>query len=263
MRRTLPVLLALSVAILGCKAKELVDKASIQNDLNKRGTMDLMKEVADDKYTPPADGKLTDAQIQMYLKVREHEKQIAQVAKEELQKHADAAKKDGDKSLGGMVEGFKGLSALGEFATADIRAAKDLKYNTQEYLWVKGKILEASTAAMTQKMGQAMSASMDASYAQIKKQYDEAKDDQTKKMLADSLAQFDKQKQEAAANKAKEDPAVTYNRQLLTKYEGALNAWAQEMSKYEDKPGEAQKSMDQFQKDVDKSVAESKEKAKQ
>lgn len=260
MRRIFPAVLALTVALTGCKAKELIDKASIAKDLNKRGTMDLMKEVSEDKYTPPADGKLTDGQVQMYLKVREHEKAIAQVAKQELQKHADAAKKDGDKSLGGMVEGFKGLSALGEFATADIRAAKDLKYNTQEYLWVKSKILEASTTAMAEKMGQAMQASMDASYAQIKKQYDEAKDDQTKKMLGDTLASFDKQKAEAAASKEKVDPAVAYNRQLLSKYENALNAFAQEMSKFEDKPGEAQKGMEQFQKDVDKSIQESKAK---
>lgn len=263
MRRIFPALLALSVALMGCKAKEMMDKASIANDLNKRGTVDLMKEVSNDKYTPPADGKLTDAQVQMYLKVREHEKQIAQVAKQEVQQHTDAAKKDGDKSISGMVEGFKGLSAAAEFVTADIRAAKDLKYNTQEYLWVKGKILEASTTAMAEKMGQAMNANMDASYAQIKKQYDEAKDDQTKKMLADTLAGLDKQKQEAAANQPKVDPAAAYNRQLLSKYEGALNAWAQEMSKYENKPGEAQKSVEQWSKDMDKSIADAKEKAKQ
>lgn len=263
MRRIFPAVLVLTVALMGCKAKEMMDKASIAQDLHKRGTMDLMKEVSNDKYTPPADGKLTDGQVQMYLKVREHEKAIAQVAKQELQQHADAAKKDGDKSIGGLMEGFKGLSAAAEFATADIRAAKDLHYNTQEYMWVKSKILEASTTAMAEKMGQAMQASMDASYAQIKKQYDEAKDDQTKKMLGDTLASLDKQKQESTANQEKVDPAIAYNRQLLSKYENALNAFTQEMSKYEDKQGETQKNMEQWQKDMDKSVQEAKEKAKQ
>jgi hypothetical protein len=263
MRRIFPVALALSLVMMGCKAKEMMDKASIASDLHKRGTVDLMKEVSEDKYTPPADGKLTDGQVQMYLKVREHEKQIAQVAKQELQQHADAAKKAGDKSLGGMVEGFKGLSALGEFATADIRAAKDLKYNTQEYLWVKGKILEASTSAAAEKMTEAMNANMDASYQQMKKSYDEAKDEQTRKVYGDMMANFEKSKQEMAEKKDKVDPALAYNRQLLSKYEGALNAWAQEMAKYEDKPGEAQKSVDQWNKDMDKSIQEAKEKAKQ
>ena len=250
MQKMIAVVICAGLALAGCKAKEAIDKASIQQDLQKRGTMDLMKEVADDKYTPPADGKLTDAQVQMYLKVRDHEKAIAQVAKADAQKHADAAKKDGDHSLSGMLEGIKTAGAAAEMFTADIRAAKDLHYNTQEYLWVKGQILAASVAAMTAQTTKAMNASIDASYQQMKKSYDEAKDEQTKKMYADMLANMDKSRQEAQAEQQKEDPALAYNRQLLSKYENALNALTNEMSKYEDKPGDAQKNMDQFQKDV-------------
>src|SRR4029078_11787311 len=120
----------LTVVLTGCKAKELADKMSISKNLEKVGTTDLMKKVADDKYEAPADGKLTDAQIQMYLKVREHEKQIAQVAKQEAQQHAANAKKAGDKSLAGMMEGFKTLGSVADLMTADIRAAKELGYNT-------------------------------------------------------------------------------------------------------------------------------------
>src|ERR1043166_7460307 len=103
MRRTLATALCLSLALFGCKAKEALDKASISRDLDKRGTTDLMKQVADDKYTAPADGRLTDAQVQMYLKVREHEKAIAKVAKEEMEKHAADAKKN-EKSFAGRSE---------------------------------------------------------------------------------------------------------------------------------------------------------------
>ena len=68
MRRALPIVVlslsvALSVSLIGCRAKEVADKADISKDLHKRGTVDLMKQVADDKYTPPADGKLTDSQV--------------------------------------------------------------------------------------------------------------------------------------------------------------------------------------------------------
>src|SRR5713226_6832640 len=259
MRRTLPaVVLSLSIALIGCRAKELADKADISKDLHKRGTVDLMKQVADDKYTPPADGKLTDSQVQIYLKVRERERQIAQVAKKEAQQHAAAADKAGDKSLSGMMEGFKTLSSAAEMVTADIRAAKDLGYNTQEYLWIKGQVLAASTSAMAQKVGTMMSAQMDASYTQMKKAYDEAKDEQTKKMYGDMLANLEKQKAESAAQQPKEDPAIAYNRQLLSKYENALNAVTNEVAKYEDKPGEAQKSMDDFAKNVDKAAQDAK-----
>jgi hypothetical protein len=259
MRRTFSAVLMLSMALAGCKAKEAFDKAKISQDLQKHGTLDLMKDVSKDKYQPPADGKLTDAQMQMYLKVRGHEKDIAQVARKEAEAHADAAKKAGDKSIAGMMEGFKTMGSAAAMLTADIRAAKDLGYNTQEYLWVKSQVLAASSAAMMSKMADATNASLDGAYTQMKKSYDEAKDDQTKKMYKEMLDNYDKQraemKKESAANIA---PAVAYNQQLIAKYDGALNAIATEMSKWEEKPGDAQKSVDEFQKGIDKAVADAK-----
>jgi hypothetical protein len=251
MRRTLPVMLCLSLALVGCKAKELADKAAISKDLEKRGTTDLMEEIANDEYTAPEDGRLTDAQIQMYLKVREHEKKIAQVAKEEMKKHAESAEKKGDKSLSGMMDGFKALGSAADFMTADIRAAKDLGYNTQEYLWVKGQVLAASTAAMAEQFNQSMSANFDKAYDEAKKAYDTASDESTKKLYADMLAGYDKTREEMKQQQAQEDPSAAYNRQLLSKYENALNAYAQELSKYEDKEGDVQKSMDEMQKQLE------------
>jgi hypothetical protein len=259
MRRIFLAGLCLTVALTGCRAKELAEKVAISHELARNGsTTDLMRKVADDKYNAPADGKLTDAQVQMYLKVREHEKQIAQVAKQEAQQHADAAKKAGEKSLAGMIEGFKTMGSVADLVTADIRAAKDLGYNTQEYMWVKGQIMAVSTAAIGDKMAEAMNAGMDQTIAQTKKAYDEAKDDATKKMYKDTLDAFEKQKQEAAAQK-QVDPAIAYNKQLVSKYESALNAFSQEMAKYADKPEDAEK----WQKELDKSVADAKAKAQQ
>ena len=65
MRRTATAVLCLSIALAGCKAKELADKADIAKDLDKRGTVDLMKQVSEDSYDAPADGKLTEAQVQI------------------------------------------------------------------------------------------------------------------------------------------------------------------------------------------------------
>ena len=258
MRRMLPTLLALTVVVTGCKAKEMLDQAKVARDLEKRGTVDVLKEASNDKYDAPKDGKLTDGQVQMYLKVRDHERVIAQAAKAKLQAQGEKVKAAGDKSIAGMMEGLKSLNTVGEFLTADIRAAKDLGYNTAEYQWVKGQILAASTSVMANQMSQAMNAQMEASYAQMKKAYDEAKDEQTKKMYADTLAGFEQQKKEMASQQQNEDPAIAYNRQLLSKYENTLNAYASELSKYEDKPGEVKQSVDQWQKDMAKATAEAK-----
>ena len=259
MRRTFSAVLMLSIALAGCRAKEAFDKAKISQDLDKHGTMDLMKDVSNDKYDPPADGKLTDSQMQMYLKVREKEKAIAQVAKQEAQAHADAAKKAGEKSIAGTMEGFKTMGSAADMLTADIRAAKELRFNTQEYLWVKSQVMAASSAAMMSKMAEASSAAVDNAYEQMKKSYDEAKDDQSKKMYKEMLDNYDKQraemKQSAASNIS---PAIAYNQQLIAKYDGALNALAAEMAKWEDKPGDAQKSMEEFQKNTEKAIEDAK-----
>lgn len=247
MHRSLSVLLCLSLALAGCKAKELADKASIAEDLKDRGTGDLMKEVANDTYDPPQDGRITDNQVQMYLKVREHEKKIAQVAKEEAKQHAEKAKKSGEKSLAGMMEGLKTLGSVADLMTADIRAAKDLGYNSQEYLWVKQQILEVSGAAMAEKMGQAMSAGLEQMYEGTKKAHDEATDETTKKMYADMLAGYEKSKQEMAQQNAV-DPAIAHNRALLVKYESELAAFASEWAKYEDNEGDAAKAVKDLEK---------------
>lgn len=245
---------------LGCKAKEKLEQAAISADLAKRGTTDLMKETEKDQYTAPADGRLTEKQIQMYLKVREHEKDIAKVAKAEMQKHADEAKKDGEKSLASLSDSMKALGSFADVLTADIRAAKDLGYNTAEYRWVKEEVLKASGAEMSAKIAQSSKAMIDAAYAQTKKQYDEAKDEQSKKMLGEMLAGYEKSRSEMAQQV---DPNVEYNRQLLSKYEGALNALTAEMSKWEEKDGDAKKAMNQFQENLDKNVAEAQKNANQ
>jgi hypothetical protein len=259
MRRTFSAVLILSFVVAGCRAKEALDKASISRDLSKHGTMDLIKDVSKDKYTAPSDGKLTDGQMQMYLKVREHEKDIAQVAKKEAQGHADAANKAGDKSIAGMIEGFKTMSSAADMLTADIRAAKDLHYNTQEYLWVKGQVMAASTAAMMSKMSDATNASFDTAYTQMKKSYDEAKDDQSKKMYKEMLDNYDKQRADMKKESASSiTPAIAYNQQLIAKYDSALGAVANELAKFEDKPGDAQKALQDMQNNADKVVADAK-----
>ncbi|MFZ2493644.1 MAG: hypothetical protein WA208_19355 [Thermoanaerobaculia bacterium] len=258
MNRTLPILLCLIVALAGCKAKEVAEKTAIANDLEKRGTAELLEEIQNDKYTPPADGRLTDSQVEMYLKVREQEKKIAEVAKEQLKEQSAKIEKAGEKSLAGMMEGFKALGSAADFLTADIRAAKDLGFNTQEYLWVKQQILAASTSAMAEKFSQATDANFEKAYAEAKKARDEAKDEATKKLYSDMLASYDQSRQELAQGREADDPAAAFNRQLLTKYERALNAWAHEMSKYEDKAGEVDKSVQEMEQNLDQAIDDAK-----
>jgi hypothetical protein len=89
-------------------------------------------------------------------------------------------------------------------------------------------------------MAEATNASFDSAHAQMQKSYDEAKDDQTKKMYKEMLDNYDKSRAEMKQNSAANiSPAIAYNQQLLAKYDGALNAITNEVAKYEDKPGES------------------------
>jgi hypothetical protein len=245
-----PVILVFAVVLSGCKVKELADKANIARDLDKRGTVDLMKDVSKDKYDPPKDGKLTESQIQMYLKVRQHEKDIAKVAKAQMEEHSKAADQ-AKHSLSGVFEGIKTMQSAGEFLTADIRAAKDLGYNTQEYLWVKGQILAASAAAFTEGLTNVMANQQAQAYEQMKKSYDEAKDEQSKQMYKQMLDGYEKSMKESQQTASQVPPEVQYNRQLLKKYDSELGAFTNELSKFENKEGEAKASVDELQKNLD------------
>lgn len=260
MKKLAAVALCGILVLSGCKAKEAVEDAAISSDLADKGTTELLEEASKDSYDPPADGRLNETQIAMYLKVRDHEKKIAQVAKKELTAHAKEAETKGEKSLGGLMDSFKAAGSFADLMTADIRAAKELGYNTAEYTWVKEQVLAASGASMTAKLAKASGAMMDQAYAQTRKQYDEAKDETTKKMLADMLANYDKSKQEMTV---KQDPAVEYNVQLLSKHENALNALASELSKFEDEPGQAEQGLKEWQKTLDKAVTDAQKNAQQ
>lgn len=251
MRRPFSLILALSLLLLpttACKVKEAMDDAAaIAESMEEVGTNELLEKTANDSYEPPADGRLTDAQIQMYMKVREQEKQIAQVARQEMEKHAKKAEGQGEKSLAGMVEGFKALGSAADFMTADLRAASELGVNTAEYQWVKEKVLEASGAAFQETMQASVNKMLDQGYADLKKQVDEATDEETKKALAGMLADYEKGRAEMAAEQQQADPWIAHNRELLAKYENELNALVSELAKFEQNPGDAQKSLEQWQ----------------
>lgn len=250
MRRIVTILMAvLLVGLLsGCKLKKAIDEAgAIKDSLDQVGTTELMEKTADDTYDPPADNRLTEAQIQMYLKVREQEKKIAQVAKAELEKKAkESEASGGDKSLAGMVKGFEALGSVADYMTADIRAAHELGYNTAEYQWVKERVLEASGSVFQEQMASSMTQMMDKAYTDMKQQYDAATDEQSKKAIGEMLAQYEQNKKEMAAQQPDVDPAVAYNRQLLSKHENALNAIAVELAKWTGNDAEAQKAVQEW-----------------
>lgn len=260
MRRftAISISILLGLTFLACgKAEKAIDQAGISEELKDKGTLELLQESADDQYEPPANGRLNEKQVQMYLKVRDREKQIAQVARKEAEAHAKKAEQKGEKSLAGMVAGFKTLASGMDMFTADIRAAKELGFNTAEYQWVKEKVLEASGVEVSQQMSQSFTAIVDAQIQALEKQLAETSDDTAKPMLQQALDGARQSRAEIASQQEQADPSIAYNRELLSKYEGALDALAHELSKWEENEGDAQRAVTEFQKGVAKAARES------
>jgi hypothetical protein len=103
-RKYLSFLILISALLAGCdrRADEPVRPAAVPARVSR--------------FTPPPDGKLTEKQIQLFLKVRPREKQITD--------------QTGD-------------------AAADTRAARELGRDPAEYQWVKARIAEAVLARVT------------------------------------------------------------------------------------------------------------------
>lgn len=155
--RAVTPLLALAVlaaAVAGCRRPD--DRAAIQARLRTKGASEVIREAATARYTPPADGRLTAAQVRMYLAVRERECRIREAAALDAQRQR------------GPAAGAAGAAG----AAADLRAAQELRANPKEYAWVRERVLEAEAAATTRALYQKMSAGREQLLARMRRDRD-------------------------------------------------------------------------------------------
>ena len=244
-----PLVYLLTVALLFIACGKETSEEQIAENLNDKGTMDLLKEAGEEDYDPPEDGKLVDDQLDMYIEVREREVAIAKVAREQLKEHGENIREKGDKSVGGLMDAFKGMGAAADLATADIRAAQELGHNTKEYLWVKSRILEAGASEYREKSNAKLAILAEQAYENVKKQHDATTDEATKEMYAKLLEQADKNRKSFAESQ-KPDEALEHNKALLADREEVLKSLAYEMSKWtgEANPDETE---EQLKKNLD------------
>jgi hypothetical protein len=191
LRHRLPSVLVLGAVLLAsdCKKKPAEDEASIRRQLERKGTIDLMDQVAKaPDYKPVAGGRLTERQVAMYLAVRRRERKIREVAAKSLSP-ADAA-------------------------TADLRAAQELGFNPKEYRWVRDRVMEARMLQASQALHQQVAASREAllrSLAEQRKTADPARQTEIDRHVEDL--------RESANGSGDRDPSRTFNAQLLARSE--------------------------------------------
>jgi hypothetical protein len=191
-------------ALLPAGCRQADDRRAIQERLRAKGAAEVVREAAAARYAPPADGRLSDAQVRMYLLVRERESRIREAAIAEAQRPRDAA------------AGAVGAAAL---AAADLRAAQELKANPKEYAWVRERVLEAEAAATSQALYQKMAAGREQLLARMRRERDALTDPAQRAAAERNLEDWRRGLQAAEPPMT---PAVRVNVALLARYRGPL-----------------------------------------
>jgi len=184
MARFWVLLLGVALTVSGCRQKPA------GGALTGQGTASLMDQVAKaPEYKPPADGRLSRRQVEMYLEVHRREEKIR-----------DAMRAKGD---------------LANLATADLRAARELGYNPREYAWVRDRALEAEMLRATRTLSLQVAESRQALLALLRKQKEAATD-------AGRKAEIDRQIRELQTplGAANADPVREANANLLAQASG-------------------------------------------
>src|SRR4030095_12202991 len=163
--------------------------------LDEKGTVDLMDQVSKaPEYKPPADGRLTGRQVEMYLDVRRREQKIRQVA--------------------------KAAGDLAELATADLRAAQELGYNPKEYSWVRDRVLEAEMLQTAQALNQQMAEGRQAFLKALESRPDTATEPAARAEIERQIAEL---RRNAAEDPPGGDPDKRYNTELIARYKAELD----------------------------------------
>ena len=184
----LALAVALPAAIVGagCGRRQDLGGGAAQDGVRGRGAAEEGREAdAAPPYAPPADGRLNDAQMRMYVKVRERESLLRE----------------------------KGSKA------ADLQAAREATVNPREYLWVRERVLEAEASAATQLLYQKMSAGREQLLARMRRERDAMTDAAERAAAEGRIEDF---KRGLQASEPQMSPAVRANVALLARYREPL-----------------------------------------
>jgi hypothetical protein len=217
-----PLILAVSTTgCLGCSGSgDGEDEASIDERLDETGSLDVVEWAAQAEYEAPEDGKLSEAQMEMYVAVQQRAVKIRQVARQRM---GERTGEDGEgERRVGLNEAVKALSDLGDMVTAELRAARELGENPAEYQWVVGKVAEARIADAGNKMRVSMAQAGGSALQSLEERLAESDDEGEKEALRQ---QVEKIRQSLAEQEnATPSEAAQHNLALYETYRTRIEA---------------------------------------
>lgn len=212
---------------------------SMQNIQNSEFN-EVMEEAARDEYEPPANGMLTEDHIKMYIAVREHEQTLIKGEAEKVKEKVANAKESDEESFSGFLKNMDAIQQTMSYGTLDIRAAKELKYNTAEYEWVKETLMDISTQEMIDSMSvsqEDMNKNMEQAITQLENARDNSSDPQMRatidQQILEAKQSIEEMKQELIKEQEAITPAIKHNLALYTKHKDELKVLETELSKWQ------------------------------
>jgi hypothetical protein len=106
-------------------------------------TSRIMRAAAEDKYTPPEDGRLTEQQVVTYLTLVEAAGEEYRQKMENINAVSADLERDGDVSMSDISKMMKAANAGGGIAVVEINAVKAAGGNWAEHQWVRQTLVTA------------------------------------------------------------------------------------------------------------------------
>jgi hypothetical protein len=154
-----------------------------------------------DVYRPPADGRLTSPQVETYLGVLDRVR---------LDRKAGKAPPPSDP-----------LTSV----PADLAAARARGVNTEEFLWVKERVLEAEAAAMTARLNASVLLMLDKTLAELRARKSDAADEGSRRLIADQIANFESEAERVRRESHEKEPdSVRANVKILEPFRARLSS---------------------------------------
>lgn len=233
--RFLIVSTLLGAALLapGCGRSQ---EAAAPEPTPREETAALMEQVAEAEFQPPADGRLTEGQLQLYLEVRERQQEIRRQALDGLEDREpvdaeapeapDTVADPADAADTAVVDALEVVGDHEDPALADLQAARELGYNPKEYLWVREQVREAQLARAELLLSRRLAESRERHLAGLEAELATAATPEARAKVEERLAGF---RRGLAESLPQVPPAVQFNAGLLDRYEERLAAvWAGE-----------------------------------
>jgi hypothetical protein len=199
-RRFSMVVAVLTTVCAGCDSKDPGPGIPTSAPLSRAETRDV--------YRPPANGRMTVAQVETYLSI------------------LDRVRLD--------LRGARPTPAGDPLTTvpADVAAARGRGVNVEEFLWVKERVLEADAAAMTARLNASALALLEKTLGDLKARRADAADDGSRKLLAEQTAQFEAEADRIRReSKLREPDSVRTNMKTLEPFRARLAATQEALEK--------------------------------